>query len=251
MNMDRRAFISSGLALSSYFAIGDLRLLWAGVSGSANGPYLVAANSKQGVPYSQDEKNKIATDIPGEIVFYNLATGEREAYPVPVYAHVFEQHPIVPSVFVGTVKWTTSGVAFDRRTKSATRFEAPAGYRFFGHVSFSDDGKRFYATINTDGVHQGALASYSCDDWKLLKVFPLKGLRAHECAKSGENEICIMQPHGLSSHKKKTSEKNASEKNTRVKAGRVTFFESKRRWFRKFAEPPGLHMSADSGAITT
>jgi hypothetical protein len=213
--MDRRAFISSGLALSSYFAFGDLRLLWAGVSGGANGPYLVAAHSKDGMTYTQDLKKKTATDVPGEIVFYNLATGERESYPVPVYAHVFEQHPTQPSVFVGAVKWTASGVVFDRRTKSSTRFEAPAGYRFFGHVRFSEDGKRFYATINTEGKHRAALASYSCDDWKLLRVFPLTGVRAHECAQSGENEICIMQSHGL------------NEKNMSTQSGQVTFFDTK------------------------
>jgi hypothetical protein len=215
--MDRRTFISSGLALSSYFAIGDLRLLWAGVSGSASGPYLVVANSDQKVTYAQDEKKKTSVDVPGEIVFYNLATGETESYPVSVYAHVFEQHPAKPSVFAGTVKWTTSGVVFDRRTKSTIRFEAPAGNRFFGHVSFSEDGERLYATINTDGAHRGALAVYSCDDWKLLRVIPLNGFRAHECARSGENEICIMQPKGSSSHE--TAAGN--------KAGRVTFFDTK------------------------
>jgi hypothetical protein len=147
---------------------------------------------------SREGRYGTVADTPGFISFKNLISSKIEAYPVPIWAHVYNQHPKRSQLFLGATKWTPSAVVFDYEQKQmVAHLKAPGDFTFLGHAAFSLDGQVAYLTAESASQASGMICVYNCQNWKLEQL-TYAGRYPHEVLLTQENELCVMSPGSIS-----------------------------------------------------
>jgi hypothetical protein len=128
-----------------------------------------------------DMKNKVASEVPGEIHIFDTATLSLERITVPLKVHGFSQSPVNPFLFAGAEQWSSQGIVFDLKTRQIIRnIKCPSDFRFFGHAAFDPTGSRLYFSASRYGNDEGALIVYDTSNWSLKQTILTGGVAPHD-----------------------------------------------------------------------
>jgi Uncharacterized protein conserved in bacteria len=181
--IDRRSFVrSAGLAFlaslsdRAAFALQRSDAVYATGFRSPDGAFGLALVSEQG-----EFVDRI--DLPGRIhgLGYSPATGKAVA---------FARRP------------GTFALVIDTRHRSEPAIiSAVEGRHFYGHGSFSPDGRRLYASENDFDGSRGVIGVYDATDrFRRIAEFPAYGIGTHDMTVSDDGRTLIIANGGIETH---------------------------------------------------
>ncbi|MCX4028373.1 DUF1513 domain-containing protein [Endozoicomonas sp. SM1973] len=180
--MNRRQFLVSLVAGSTGLAVSQLN--WA----QASPPLLMSAYKNQTGQY-------------GIAAFSTTANKPLWQLPLPARAHAVSCHPSQPLAAV-----------FDRRPgqqihiidwqqgKLLTTIKAAAKRHFYGHGTFSRDGKQLYCTENNWQHGTGVIGIYDTQDFTRLDEIASGGIGPHEIVLHPDGQTLVVANGGILTH---------------------------------------------------
>ncbi|MBU1173812.1 MAG: DUF1513 domain-containing protein [Alphaproteobacteria bacterium] len=119
---------------------------------------------------------------------------------LPARGHDVVRCPVTGRLAVFAWRPGTFAMVFDTRGNAVATLTSPAGRHFFGHGSFSPDGRLLYATENDFETADGKIAIYDATSgFARIGEFNSYGIDPHEMMLMGENLICVANG-GIETH---------------------------------------------------
>ncbi|QLF69139.1 DUF1513 domain-containing protein [Peteryoungia desertarenae] len=96
----------------------------------------------------------------------------------------------------------TFAVIFDQKGHAAPRIiSAPEGRHFFGHGSFSPDGRLLYASENDFDANRGMIGIYdAADSFNRIGEVPAHGIGTHDMTVSDDGKLLLIANGGIETH---------------------------------------------------
>ena len=183
IHVDRRALLGGAAG----GLVGLLSLHAAGMRGGA-GPLFVGCRAD-----AQDRHHVTAFDGVGHARF---------DLPLPDRGHAMAFHPTRPHMVVFARRPGDFAVVVDDEEGVALRRIDPApGRHFYGHGTFSTDGRTLFATENDYGSGQGVVGIYDvADGYRRVGEYPSHGIGPHELILMPDGETLAIANGGIRTH---------------------------------------------------
>jgi uncharacterized protein len=128
---------------------------------------------------------------------FEAISGQRQLIAAPFFPHALAQHPTLPNRVIAFEKIGQGAAEFDLRSGALTRTIAPrVGKYFYGHGSFSPDGKLLYCTESDAGGGQGSLGVFDATSLKPLGHLPSHGANPHDCELIDNGRVMLVTNGG-------------------------------------------------------
>jgi len=185
MATDRRTVLAGGAAAS-----------WAILSGMAGMGVRAAESSRWfiGSRRAADGINGLAAfDAAGQPLF---------DLPLPARGHDMALHPRRRELVAFARRPGTFAAVVDLTGRQIVRwFETPADRHFYGHGTFSPDGRLLYTVENDFDHERGAVGVYDAEDgYRRVGELPSHGLGPHQVALMPDGETLVIANGGILTH---------------------------------------------------
>jgi len=145
-----------------------------------------------------------AGDLQGNFFMSGFRNSGKEKFriPLPDRGHGFALHPKSEEITIfarrpgnfGLVINTSSGEIIDK-------FNTKYGRHFYGHGTYSKDGKWLYSSENEYDSGQGLIGIYDTKNhFRLVETFPAYGIGPHQINLLSEGNILVVANGGILTH---------------------------------------------------
>jgi hypothetical protein len=180
MGLDRRALLIS-------LAGGGAALSLPARAATAFGPECFAASR-------QDDRGNF------QAALFTL-DGDEQTIELPGRGHDIALHPGGEAWVAFARRPGRFGVAVSLRSEPPIWFATKPGRHFFGHGTFSSDGKLLYATENDYEHARGMIGVRDATDgYKQIAEFPAHGMEPHDIALLGDGRTMAVANGGIRTH---------------------------------------------------
>lgn len=154
---------------------------------------------------SPDVKEKIYCAIYGAergaprngLLFWVAGQNKLIAIDTPGRLHSVVQSPTDAGLLFGMSKAQTKAYFVDlSKKKILSEISSPPGFEFYGHATFSADGKRLYTSEQAVKGRVGWIGVREAQTGKLLSRFPSNGFKPHVCTLLADGTLGVVNTAG-------------------------------------------------------
>ncbi|WP_406648261.1 DUF1513 domain-containing protein [Aliisedimentitalea scapharcae] len=121
---------------------------------------------------------------------------------LPDRGHAAAAHPVRPEAVAFARRPGTFAIVLDCRTgREIARLETPGGRHFYGHGSFSTDGRVLFTTENDFEAGQGVISLWDVTKgYGRIGEYPSAGVGPHDICVMSEGDVMVVANGGIETH---------------------------------------------------
>lgn len=121
--------------------------------------------------------------------------------PLPARGHAAAAHPFKAMAVAFARRPGTFALVIDCASGVLIqKLDAPAGRHFYGHGTFSSDGRRFFTTENNYDAAEGVISVWDTDSFTRLGEFPSGGIGPHDMRLMPDGAVLVIANGGIETH---------------------------------------------------
>lgn len=121
--------------------------------------------------------------------------------PLPARGHAAAAHPHRAQAVAFARRPGRFALVIDCSSGAVIkRLDAPAGRHFYGHGTYTRDGRRFLTTENNYDAAQGVIGVWDADSFARLDEFPSGGVGPHDMRLMPDGQTLVIANGGIETH---------------------------------------------------